>query len=300
MTFSDGQQDLRIEQGAPQHCDAEPEPVPFDLTQQAHMNSSNTLAMSAHIGALLTWAASILVAPLAFFCFVVPFIIRSRWGDQPFVRHHTTQSLNSALTGLVLLGIGEFLQALPVPGPWVGVALLLLAVGRAVCEIIGVVKAHKGEQFTFPTWVAFRFIKDEAPALSRRTKVAIGAAGALAVVLAIGSATSGRFQPVDAQTVNPPSGACEFGYPLDGTNALNIELVVTYPTGNGTPDSCGVQQSELDSLSGLASVLVPGKYAKVGVAASCSGTFDGGAVAYAAFVVSPDDYSDQFCAGVNG
>jgi uncharacterized Tic20 family protein len=263
---------------------------------------ANAPATWAHLGALLTWAAGFAFSPFAFFCFVAPFIIRSKWKNDPFVRHHTTQSLNSALTGLALFLVTLGLE--PLAGRWVELVAISFGIARAVCEIIGAVKAHKGEEFRFPAWVAFRFIKDEPPALSLRTRVAAGVACAAALVLTpltllAGGTSATHFQPADARNVNPPSGSCEIAYPLGGTG-LNMEVVVTYPTGDGSTEPCSAQQSQLDSISGLEGVFVPGTYAKIGVPASCSGTLEGGAVAYAAFVISPSGYSDVFCAGVQG
>jgi uncharacterized Tic20 family protein len=133
-------------------------------------NSSDP-AMWAHLGALLTWLAGLIIfAPLSLFCFVVPLILRSNHHDDPFVRHHATQALNSALTGLflwipaiVLIGLALFGGGGVAGGAvLVILAAIFFAVARAVCEIIGSVKAHNGERFPFPMWVAFRFVKDDS------------------------------------------------------------------------------------------------------------------------------------------
>jgi uncharacterized Tic20 family protein len=129
---------------------------------------SNRTAMWAHLGALLTWlAALVLVAPLSLFCFVTPLIIRSRHPADTFVRHHSTQSLNSCFTGLVV-GVGGIVLAIIAIAAsnivmlvLVVVAMVVCAIARAVCEIVGSVKASHGERFTFPLWIAFRFMKDD-------------------------------------------------------------------------------------------------------------------------------------------
>ena len=129
---------------------------------------SNRTAMWAHLGTLLTWlAALVLVAPLSLFCFVTPLIIRSRHPDDMFVRHHSTQSLNSCFTGLVLgvAGIVLVIASIGVSNIVVLVAAVVVlvasAIARAICEIVGSVKASHGERFTFPVWIAFRFMKDD-------------------------------------------------------------------------------------------------------------------------------------------
>jgi uncharacterized Tic20 family protein len=130
---------------------------------------STSPAMWAHLGALLTWLGGLIVfAPLSLFCFVTPLIIRAHCHENRFVRHHTTQALNSALTGLVLglaailIAVVAFFGGTGILGA--GLALLVaIAAGilRLVYEIIGAVKASGGHRFTLPLWVAFRFIRDD-------------------------------------------------------------------------------------------------------------------------------------------
>jgi uncharacterized Tic20 family protein len=129
--------------------------------------SANT-AMWAHLGALLVWLAGLVVfAPLSLFSFVVPLVIRSSNPGDFLVRHHATQSLNSCLTGLVV-GLGAILAAAIAfvgSGFILAVLIVLAAIGfgvaRAVCGIIGAVKAYHGERYTYPIWAAFHFIRDD-------------------------------------------------------------------------------------------------------------------------------------------
>jgi uncharacterized protein len=141
-------------------------PDPCNSPPAAHSTSP---AMWAHLGALLTWLGGVIVfAPLSLFCFVTPLIIRGQYQGDPFVRHHSTQALNSALTGLVL-GVSALLVAgLAFVGGTglLGAALVLLVaiaagIVRFVYEIIGAIKASGGQRFTLPVWVAFRFIRDD-------------------------------------------------------------------------------------------------------------------------------------------
>jgi uncharacterized membrane protein len=200
--------------------------------------------MWAHIGALLTWAASLIFGPLAYFCFISPLAVRSKWKNDPFVRHHTTQSLNSALTGLTLLAVGEILKS-ALGMSWVGFVLIVLAIARAIYEIIGSVKAHRGDKFPFPTWVAFHFIKDEDPALNRRVQVAAGAAGALALILTVltfatGGTSAGGIRPTYSQAAN----ALQY-----------CELDVTWTTGASMKIAEGLDTTLVPSCSDLAAEL---------------------------------------------
>lgn len=142
-------------------------PDPCNRSPAAHSTSP---AMWAHLGTLLTWLGGVIVFwPLSMFCFVTPLIIRGHCQGDVFVRHHTTQALNSALTGLVL-GMAAILIAglafLGGTGILGALLVILVAVAagilRFIYEIIGAVKASGGHRFTLPVWVAFRFIRDDA------------------------------------------------------------------------------------------------------------------------------------------
>lgn len=39
------------------------------------------------------------------------------------------------------------------------IAVFASGVGGVICSIIGAVKAHAGETYIFPRWVAFRFVR---------------------------------------------------------------------------------------------------------------------------------------------
>jgi uncharacterized Tic20 family protein len=140
--------------------------------------------MWTHIGNLALWAVLWVVG------FVIPFGIAVLWllalivrlnAKSRFVRHHATQALNSALTGLVTLVPYEIIYLIVVHinntlaynygttntaatavAVVAGVIALTMAISRIVCEIIAAVRAHRGEKYQFPAWVAFRFVKDDA------------------------------------------------------------------------------------------------------------------------------------------
>lgn len=147
---------------------------------------SNNAAMWTHLGALLTWLGGLIIfAPLSLLCFIAPLVLRSSHPHDPFVRHHATHALNSALTGLVLWVPAIILIILAILSPvtivaavLVGIAAMAFAVARAVCGIIGAVKAHNGQPYQYPIWVAFRLVKDDSPFASmlppRRDRLGIG------------------------------------------------------------------------------------------------------------------------------
>jgi uncharacterized protein len=154
--------------GPPPYQQAYPAAPQWQAGQGLRPRASTNAAMWAHLGTLLTWLGGIILfAPLSLFCFVTPLIIRSQCSGDPFVRHHTTQSLNSCFTGLVIGVAGIVLGILVYLGSGLGPAILVilivlaLAIARAVYEIIGAVRASNGERYTFPTWIAFRFIRDD-------------------------------------------------------------------------------------------------------------------------------------------
>ena len=141
-------------------------PDPYNYPPATHSTSA---AMWAHLGALLTWlGGAILFWPLSLFCFVTPLVIRGHCHGDRFVRHHTTQALNSALTGLVLglaaivIAVVAFFGGTGIVGAGL-VLLVAIAAGilRFVYEIIGAVKASNSQRFALPVWVAFRFIRDD-------------------------------------------------------------------------------------------------------------------------------------------
>lgn len=137
---------------------------------QPPRRDSNSRAMWAHLGALLTWLAGLIIfAPLSLFCFIVPLILRSSHPHDPFIRHHATQALNSTLTGLIIWVPAVVLIFLAIFSPvgiagalLVGIAALGLSLARLVCGIIGAVKAHNGQPYQYPIWVAFRLVKDDS------------------------------------------------------------------------------------------------------------------------------------------
>jgi uncharacterized Tic20 family protein len=140
-------------------------PGPYNRHPAAH----STSPAMWHLGALLTWLGGLfLFAPLSLFCFVTPLVIRGHCHGDLFVRHHSTQALNSALTGLVLglaaivISVVAFFGGTGIVGAGL-VLLVAIAAGilRFVYEIIGAIKASGGHRFTLPVWVAFRFIGDD-------------------------------------------------------------------------------------------------------------------------------------------
>jgi uncharacterized Tic20 family protein len=98
-------------------------------------------------------------------------VIRHSYAD-PFVRHHTAQTLNAALTwpcSLVLVAAGIGFLALGehglsfigfIPGALLILAFVVRNAAAWICEIAGGVKAHHGQRYSFPRWVAFRFLGD--------------------------------------------------------------------------------------------------------------------------------------------
>jgi hypothetical protein len=117
--------------------------------------------------------------PTFLFNWLPPVIIRAGNRDVPFVRHHATQSLNSILTGwLVLLGVavlavataagrlfdaGTPLVVRVLAGVALGVAVLgalVRGVAALVYEIIGISWAGSGTWGRIPGWVALPLIRD--------------------------------------------------------------------------------------------------------------------------------------------
>jgi uncharacterized Tic20 family protein len=136
-------------------------------------------AMWAHLAPLCTLGAALIFFPLMLFYWVGPLVIRNSYKNDPFVRHHSTQALNETLTGLCLflvlliIGVVGFVSARGGTGVAVAavvvvfIAALLvfaLAIIRIVFGIVASVKAHRGERFPLPLWIAFRFVKDDTAA----------------------------------------------------------------------------------------------------------------------------------------
>jgi uncharacterized protein len=106
-----------------------------------------SMAMLSHLGAFVGG-------------FILPLIIYLTVGkEDPFVRHHASESLNFQLTYLMLflggfvlgfatLGLG-FLLIIPL--------LLMVAVAHIVFAIMGAMKANQGEWWRYP--VNIRFVK---------------------------------------------------------------------------------------------------------------------------------------------
>jgi uncharacterized Tic20 family protein len=136
-------------------------------------------AMWAHLSALGTWLLSLIFAPFVLCCWVGPVIIRARYPEDMFVRHHTGQAMNASFTGLIvglggliagfvliLIGVGfsgsdpVLTPVFSVPGALIIVAGYVLAIARIVCGIKGTVAASNSRPYYYPSWVAFRFVKD--------------------------------------------------------------------------------------------------------------------------------------------
>lgn len=230
----------------PAHLPAHPAQGPGE--DGAQPETARVLAMCAHIGVLLTWTAAVFFSPVALFGFVIPLVIRSRRRADPFVRHHTAQAINIALTGVALLEAGKGLELLPGTS-WLPQLLAILAVVRVFFEIAGAVRAHDGERFTFPFWIAFRFVgdhdhvRDGAPPLSLRTSIATSLAGSLAITLVVLPLIRGG-PGVPLQTVQAVDASVPY-----------CELEVTWRTGNSMEIAEQVNTAVVDSCDGLAANL---------------------------------------------
>jgi len=150
---------------------ASPGQAPFGTSRPA-----NQAAMWAHLAPLCTLVAALLIFPLILCYWVGPLVIRNSCKNDPFVRHHATQALNESLTGLCMFGglllIGVVALIFDLDGASaigavllvtvliVAVLIFVLAIMRLAFEIVASIKAYHGERFTFPLWVAFRFVKD--------------------------------------------------------------------------------------------------------------------------------------------
>jgi uncharacterized Tic20 family protein len=97
--------------------------------------------MLAHLGQLL-------------FAFVAPLVIYLIYKDRSqFIRHHSAQALNFAVTGVVYWVV---LTLVTIITCGVGAILLVaLAIAELVYLILAAVAANRGEWYTYPKFVAF-------------------------------------------------------------------------------------------------------------------------------------------------
>lgn len=138
--------------------------------------SSSDIALWARLSTVLVWGGSLVLGiifppffVLSLCAFIPPIIFRSKWPGDALVRHHATQSLNTALTDLVIsfgilvlaIVIGSFSLIGLVAMIPVYLAAVALSITRIVYEIMGSVKANNGQFFPLPLWLAFRFAKDD-------------------------------------------------------------------------------------------------------------------------------------------
>lgn len=98
-----------------------------------------TMAMLAHLLAIFTG-------------FIGPLIIYLTSGrDDPFVRHHSAESLNFQITVLIAY-IVSFVLILVLVGL---LMLMVVGIGALVLEIVGSVAAYRGEWWRYPVNIRF-------------------------------------------------------------------------------------------------------------------------------------------------
>jgi uncharacterized Tic20 family protein len=148
--------------------------------QSSAQRDENDRAMWTHIGDLALWVVLTLIPFGILALWVMSFVVRLN-AKSRFVRHHATQTLNSALTGLAtivpydiierivahinntsLYNYGTSNTAATAVGLVAGIVVGAMAISRFVSEIIAAVRAHRGEKYQFPAWIALRFVKDDA------------------------------------------------------------------------------------------------------------------------------------------
>lgn len=142
-------------------------------------------AMWAPLGAVLCYAGAMVFPPAAFCAWLPAVVIRNSAQNQgnPLIRHHTTQTINATLTGLIIgittlvLTIAGILggifassgsgSAAPAVLMVIFVVLLwMTAIAHGVASliylIIAATRANSGQYFTYPRWwIAFPLIQDE-------------------------------------------------------------------------------------------------------------------------------------------
>ncbi|WP_078888783.1 DUF4870 domain-containing protein [Streptomyces sclerotialus] len=149
----------------------------------AQPRPSSNAAMWAHLGALLTVFVGTGMCCIGMVCgWIAPLCIRNNGqnGQDPYTRHHATQGMNYGITQAVmavLTGILYFVVVVggavsadsgtgdPGAGFFIPLIIYLVVFGAywittLVFGIIGTVKANSGEMWSYPKFVAWRFVKN--------------------------------------------------------------------------------------------------------------------------------------------
>ncbi|WP_346099336.1 DUF4870 domain-containing protein [Streptomyces olivaceiscleroticus] len=144
---------------------------------------STSPAMWAHLGALLTVFVGTGMCCIGMLCgWIAPLAIRGNGQNEqdPYIRHHTAQGMNYGITQAIMAVItGALYFAVVVGGavsadsgtgdPGAAFFIPLIAyfvifggywVTVLVFGILGTVKANSGELWSYPKFVAWRFIKN--------------------------------------------------------------------------------------------------------------------------------------------
>lgn len=166
-------------QGQPGYPGQPPYPGQPGWQPYPPQKSPTSVAMWAHLGALLTLTVGgtvCCIGPLL--CWIAPVVIRndSQNRHDPFIRHHATQALNHAITQAiamvlaVLLYIGVIASSAFADSsqsgwvaPVVVGSLLLALIGYGIAgfvfAIIGTTKANGGQWWSYPKMFAIPFVK---------------------------------------------------------------------------------------------------------------------------------------------
>lgn len=110
-------------------------------------SDARTMALVAHLGVFVGG-------------FIVPLVVYARVGrEDPFIRHHASESLNFSLTYLMVFVVGMMISLVTL-----GIGLIvffplfmIVAVMHFVFAIMGAMKASSGEWWRYP--VNVRFVK---------------------------------------------------------------------------------------------------------------------------------------------
>jgi uncharacterized Tic20 family protein len=149
-------------QGGPRPAQPMPQPMARPVTPEQRQRDDNTVSIFAYVGLIAS--------------FVVPLILYLiKKNDSPYVRHHSAQALNLALTSLVytlLTGVVGAAAGLTdtigvsalrfVPVVFLVLTYLLLAANAityVVFLVVGAVKASGDRYYRIPGWRCWRMVK---------------------------------------------------------------------------------------------------------------------------------------------
>ncbi|MGI5469542.1 DUF4870 domain-containing protein [Streptomyces sp. CA-132043] len=149
----------------------------------APQRPSTSPAMWAHLGAVLTVFVGTGMCCIGMLCgWIAPLSIRGNGQNEhdPYIRHHTAQGMNYGITQAIMSVITAVLYFVVVvggavtadsgtgdPGAMFFIPLIAYLVifgaywiTTLVFGIIGTVKANSGQLWSYPTLVAWRFVKN--------------------------------------------------------------------------------------------------------------------------------------------